>query len=166
MNLYEELIQESFQLGLIVYEREFRSGARGLIDGNLIGIRRSLTSREKSGILAEEIGHHYTGVGRSLSRSLNSRRQEVRARQWGHIRIIPFSRFLDAHRARISGRYDLAAYLDVAEVFLQEAVDRYKDKHGLFVELDDEHTLCLDPLFVIEPYAHAYKEVVCSAKLE
>lgn len=166
MNSYEELVEESFQLGLIVYEREFRSGARGLINGNAIGILRTLTTREKRGILAEEMGHHHTGVGRSISRSLNSRRQEVRARQWGHIRIIPFSRFLDAHRARIGGRYDLAAYLDVAEVFLQEAVDRYKDKHGLFVELDDEHTLCLDPLFVIEPYAHAHKEVVCPNKTE
>lgn len=151
--IYDELLEESVERGLVVIEFEPRSRASGLISGNLIGIQKSLTYTEKGCILAEEIGHHQTGIGNILNQSkLNSRRQEVRARQWGHRRIIPFSRFLDAHKEKISGRHDLAAYLGITEQFLQEAVDRYRDKHGLLVKIDDFHILCLDPLGILEVF--------------
>ncbi|MMZ62062.1 hypothetical protein D1872_242480 [compost metagenome] len=64
--------------------------------------------------------------------------------------MIPLDRIVQAHHARISGRYDLAEYLGVTEEFLQAAIDRFTEKYGLSVKADDRHVIVFDPLGVLE----------------
>lgn len=67
--------------------------------------------------------------------------------------MIPLEGIVQAHHARISGRYDLAEYLGVTEQFLQSAIDRYTEKFGLSVRADERHIILFDPLGVIESTA-------------
>lgn len=71
---YEELLIEADNLGLIVKEKKLLSST-GRIKGNRIAIHRNLTQAEKSGILAEELGHYYTGCGNILDQASVSNRK-------------------------------------------------------------------------------------------
>ena len=148
---YEYLLREAGDRGLIVREKRFESKAKGLCKGNVIGVNKNIeTNVEKCCILAEEIGHHYTTVGNILDQSkLDNRKQERRARVWAHERLIPLARFVQAHRDGIRNHHELAEYLGVTEQFLHEAIERYKEKYGKLVQVNDVH-LCLEPLGVIE----------------
>ncbi|MDP4095442.1 ImmA/IrrE family metallo-endopeptidase [Paenibacillus sp. P96] len=151
MEKYELLLDEAANYGLNVIEKDFRSGAKGLIKGNKIGIRKELTLVEKGCTLAEEVAHYLTSVGSILDQSnINNRKQELRARQWAYQCMIPMDQIIEAHKARISGRYALAEYLGVTEKFLQAAIDRYTSKYGIFLKVDERFTIRFDPLGVIE----------------
>ena len=152
MLLYEELLDEAFMQQIHTYEKPLSSRLKGLYSDGIIWINKLIpTYIEKGCVMAEELGHHHTSVGDILDqRNVVSRRQELRARQWGHGRAIPLQRFVDAHKAGVSGRHDLAAYFGVTEEFLQETVDRYRDKHGLYKEFDEKFVVLFDPVDVVE----------------
>lgn len=64
---YEGLLDEAYSLDLIVKEAKF-IGNKGRIKGNRIAIKRDIPAlREKSCILAEELGHYYTSYGDILN---------------------------------------------------------------------------------------------------
>lgn len=150
---YESLLNTAHNNGLYVYEVEFISRSKGFIRGEVIGIEKHLLQKEKACVLAEEIGHRYTGVGNILDQSdIRNRKQELKAREWAHLCMIPYERIIKAHKARVSGRYELAEYLGVTERFLQAAIDRYTNKHGLFLTVDERYTITFDPLGVIEMF--------------
>lgn len=153
MLLYEELLDEAYiQHNIHTYEKPLSSRTKGLYSDKIIWINKLIpTYTEKGCVMAEELGHHHTSVGDILDqRHVVSRRQELRARQWGHGRAIPLCRFVEAHKAKVSGRNDLAAYLGVTEEFLQETVDRYRDKYGLYKRFDDKFIVGFDPVEVLE----------------
>lgn len=151
MGNYDLLMDMATSYGLQVVERNFKSEAKGLIKGNKIGIRKGMLSVEKVCALAEEIAHCLTTVGNILDQSnLSNRKQELRARQWAYQCLIPVEKIIAAHKARISGRYDLAEFLGVTEEFLQAAIDRYTSKYGIFLKVDERFTIQFDPLAVIE----------------
>ncbi|WP_353180459.1 ImmA/IrrE family metallo-endopeptidase [Delftia acidovorans] len=141
---------EAEQHGIHIYEKCFKSNALGLIKGNKIGISKALsTTIEKACILAEELGHYHTTEGNILDQlDIRNRKQELRARQWAYQCMIPLHRIVQAHLACINGRYDLAEYLGVTEGFLQAAIDRYSEKYGIFVTVD-QYVVCFDPLYVV-----------------
>ena len=68
---YENLLREAAEDGLYVIENaDFQSGAAGLINGDVIGINKKIRSTtERTCILAEELGHHYTTVGNIIDLS-------------------------------------------------------------------------------------------------
>jgi len=105
----------------------------------------------KAGILAEELGHYHTSSGNILDQSdIRNRKQELRARQWGYHKLIPLSAIVQAHKAMVKGRHEIAEFLGVTEEFLQAAIDRYTEKYGLWAKADDRHMVCFDPLGVLE----------------
>ena len=67
MNLFERLEDEACKDGIEVVSHQFRSrNIRGLYFDGTIGINRSITTTaERSCVLAEELGHHHTSVGRN-----------------------------------------------------------------------------------------------------
>lgn len=150
--LYEELLDEAYtHYQIYTYEKPLSSRIKGLYADGVIWINKFLPYLDKGCAIAEELGHHNTSVGDILDQhDVINRRQELRARQWGHGRVIPLYRFVDAHKAKISGRYDLANYLGVTEEFLQETVDRYRDKYGLYKVVDDRYIVLFDPIDVME----------------
>ena len=149
---YEALSDEAHSAGIDIIEKHLRGRNKGLYgDGVILLDKRISTIIEKACILAEELGHHHTSSGNILDQQdICNRKQELRARQWAYECMIPLDHIVQAHHARISGRYDLAEYLGVTEEFLQAAIDRYTEKHGLSVRADDRHVILFDPLGVLE----------------
>ena len=114
---YDNLLIEAETNGLIVKEKPLKA-YRGRIKGNKIAIKQDLNTKEKTCVLAEELGHHYTSVGNILDQSkVENRKQERKARAWAYNLLIPLNAFVDAYKAGVTNRYELAEFLEVPEEF-------------------------------------------------
>lgn len=61
------------------------SGLKGLYYNGNIAIEKNLTSAEKTCVLAEELGHHYTTTGNILDQQeVANIKQELHARTWAY----------------------------------------------------------------------------------
>ena len=150
---YESLLVDADCQGLIVKEKPLKYN-NGRIKGNRIAIRKDIeTTTEKSCVLAEELGHHYTSVGNILDMSVvENRKQEQQARLWAYDKMIGLPGIIKAYKARrIESPIEMANYLDVTEEFLIEALNCYKSKYGQCVRLG-HYYIMFDPLAVIEKY--------------
>ncbi len=147
---YEQLLTTADQDGLLVKEQPL-TGNDGLIRGSRIAIRKNIeTQAEKSCVLAEEIGHYHTSSGNILDQSrVASRKQEYRARLYGYNLKIGLAGLIRAYEARCRNRYEMAEYLDVTEEYLEEAIDCYKAKYGLYVSIDN-YLIYFEPFVVIK----------------
>lgn len=85
INCYKALLEEACNEGLTVKEKPLKYN-NGRIKGKRIAIRQDIeTTTEKSCILAEELGHHYTTVGCILDQTNSqNRKQERQARLWAY----------------------------------------------------------------------------------
>lgn len=150
---YEKLRKEAAQKGINIYEEPMNIAIKGLYGNNTIWINKHIpTNKEKSCILAEELGHFHTTDGDILDQTgLQNRKQERIARSWAYHRLIPFEKIVQAHKHGVKNRHELAEYLDVTEDFLDEAIKHYKEIYGLFKSVDGL-TICFEPLGVIEMF--------------
>ncbi|RHQ03311.1 hypothetical protein [Blautia wexlerae] len=146
---YEQLLTAADQEGLLVKEQPL-TGHDGLIRGRRIAIRKDIeTQAEKSCVLAEEIGHYRTSSGNILDQSkVENRKQEYRARLYGYNLKIGLIGLIRAYEARCRNRYEMAEYLDVTEEYLEEAIDCYKTKYGLYASVDN-YIIYFEPFAVI-----------------
>lgn len=65
--IYDDLLQEAYEEGLIVKEYPLKYND-GRLQDNRIAIRQDIsTTTEKACILAEELGHYYTATGNILN---------------------------------------------------------------------------------------------------
>lgn len=83
MNKYETLLSEAMSSDVVVDENfQFSGKTSGLyIDGNIALSDKLRTTAEKSCVLAEELGHHYTTVGNIVDMTdAQNRKQERQAR--------------------------------------------------------------------------------------
>jgi hypothetical protein len=135
---YEGLLDEAFNLGLIVKEAKFK-GNYGRIKGNRIAIRKDIpTLKEKAFILAEELGHYFTSYGDILNQEVPAnRKQEYKARLWSYNKQIGLIGIISAFNAGCRSLFDMAEYLDVPEGLLSEALKCYKDKYGESIKIDN-----------------------------
>lgn len=150
--LLNQLMIEADTKNIEIRRFKFKSdNIRGLYVDGVITINSSVTTvAETTCVLAEEIGHHETSIGDILDqRSLQNRKQELRAREWAYQRLIPLERLIDVYHARVKGRYEIAEYLGVTEDFLQASIDRYTEKYGLFKRVDN-YIIYFSPLGVAE----------------
>ena len=147
---YEQLLTAADQEGLLVKEQPLTEHD-GLIRGSRIAIRKDIeTQAEKSCVLAEEIGHYRTSSGNILDQNkVESRKQEYRARLYGYNLKIGLAGLIRAYEARCRNRYEMAEYLDVTEEYLEEAIDCYKAKYGLYVSIDN-YLIYFEPFVVIK----------------
>ncbi len=135
---YEALLDEAYEEGLIVKEKPLQYN-NGRIKGKRIAIRKDIdTSIEKSCVLAEELGHHYTTVGNILDLSdAQNRKQERQARFWAYNKQIGLYGLIKAYEHGCRNRYEIAGYLEVTEEFLEEAINCYRDKYGVCATVDN-----------------------------
>ena len=148
---YEQLLTAADQDGLTVKERPLQKHD-GLIRGNRIAIRKSIdTQAEKSCVLAEELGHHYTTTGNILEQASDvmNRKQEYRARLYGYNLRVGLIGIIKSYEARCRNLHEMAEYLDVTEEYLEEAIDCYKAKYGLYVSVDN-YIIYFEPSVVIK----------------
>ena len=138
MNNYEQLLNE-YDDKVCVVEKRFKSKAKGLCKGKKIGISKDITtSSEKACVLSEELGHYYTTVGNIINLSdAQNRKQERQARLWAYNNRIGLYGLIRAYEHGCTSRYDIAEYLNVTEEFLEDAVNTYRDKYGVYTTIDN-----------------------------
>lgn len=149
--IYENLLDEAAGDNIYVIENaNFKSKADGLINGDVIGINKTVrTNKKRSCILAEELGHYHTTVGDILDQSsVANRKQEYRARMWAYNKLIGLSGIVNAYRRGCHTQYEIADYLDITEEFLVEALQHYKNKYGVFTRLDN-YVIYFEPTLVV-----------------
>jgi len=149
---YDALVSELEKEGVEVIEPKFCSSAlKGLYFDNVIAIncKEIATEKEKACILAEEYGHYRTSYGNILNQKNTSNvKQEKRARNWAYEKLVSLERIIDAYIAGMRNRYDLADFLEVTEDFLQDAVNHYGEKLGLYAEWDG-YLIYFNPLSIV-----------------
>lgn len=148
--LYEELLIEAGNEGISVYERDIGKLKGLYIDGN-IALSLSIRSyAEKACILAEELGHHHTTCGNILDQSkAENRKQERKARAWAYEKLVSLRGLIHASKHGIRNRHELAEYLGVSERFIEEAIQYYRERHGLYREMGD-YIIYFEPLGVLK----------------
>ena len=120
LNTYEELLQDADDEQVRVHESVDLNGDStgekrldGLyIDGHIALDSQLKTTAEKTSILAEEMGHHFTSVGDITNlKNVNSRQQELDARLWGYNRLIGLRGIIRAFEHHCQNRYEMAEQL-------------------------------------------------------
>lgn len=143
---YELLLQNAHDENVSVYEDFDLNGnsmcssrLQGLyLNGNVALDKDLDTSVEKSCILAEELGHHYTTYGNILFQdSVSNHKQELRARMWAYNRQIGLLGIIKSYEHGCRNLYDMAEYLEVTEEFLKDALERYRQKYGMCTAVDN-----------------------------
>ena len=146
---YEELLKEADSIGLIVKEKPLQSGD-GRIFKNRIAVRRNIpTQKEKSCVLAEELGHHYTTAGNILDQSsISNQRQENIARTWAYNKMIGLTGIIRSYEHGCRSKHEISEYLGVTEEFLDNAIERYRQKYGEFVPIGD-YVIRFEPVLLV-----------------
>ncbi len=147
---YEELLILSDSEDLIVKEKNI-PGYGGRIYKNKIAINRLLpTQAEKSCVLAEELGHHYTTFGNILDQdSITNCKQEYRARLYGYNLKIGLTGLISAYESGCRNLYEMAEYLEVTEEYLVEAIQCYRSKYGICAAIDN-YVIYFEPFAVMQ----------------
>ena len=155
MNSYEHLQEEACENGVDVIDYHFDSPRlRGLYCDGTVAIRKDMTTAEKSCVLAEELEHHYITVGNILDPSVPANmKQEHLARLRAYNRRIGLTGIIQGYRAHCRSCYELAEYLEVSEDFLREALDCYREKYGVYTELDG-YVIYFDPCLIVMEALH------------
>mgnify|MGYP000946782204 CR=1 FL=1 len=148
---HEELLIEADDIHLIVKEKPLPI-SKGRIKGNRIVLRQNMSETEKKCILAEELGHHYTTVGNIMDQTkVENRKQERRARIWAYNKMISLSDLVNSYKDGCRSRYEIAEHLEVTEEFLQECLDYFHEKYGLYTK-QNNYLIYFEPLGVLELY--------------
>lgn len=147
---YEQLLTVADQNELLVKEKALNDHD-GLIKGNRIAIRKDIeTQKEKSCVLAEEIGHDRTSCGNILDQTdVMNRKQEYRARLYGYNLKIGLTGLIRAYEARCRNLYEMAEFLDATEEYLREAIQCYRSKYGICVAVDN-YIIYFEPFAVMK----------------
>ena len=150
---YDELLMKADDAGVLVMEKDLKSGD-GRIRGTRIAIRRNIpTLKEKVCTLSEELGHHFTTYGDILDQeNVQNRKQEFRARMWGYNFQIGLLGIVKAFEHGCQNRFETAEYLDVTEDYLDDAITAYRGKYGRCTSIDN-YIIYFDPsLMVMKMY--------------
>lgn len=147
---FETLLKEADALGLPVTEKPFKT-FDGRIKNNKIYLRQDMTVTNKKCVLAEELGHYHTTTGNILDQQdICNRKQERRARIWAYDLLIDLSGIIKAYKHGCSNLHEMADYLEVTEEFLRGALERYRQKYGIYTTID-HHIIYFEPhLAVVE----------------
>ena len=141
MNTFEELQDEACKDGIEVIENYPFTSDRieGLYVDSTIALSKGLTTCvEKSCVLAEELGHHYTASGDIINQSnAENRKQELRGRIWAYNKQIGLSGLLNAYKHHCQNEHEVADFLGVTDMFLKDALVYYKNKYGQYAQLDN-----------------------------
>ena len=151
INTYEALLDEASDIGLTVKEKPLKYN-NGRIKGSRIAIRQDITTTtEKSCVLAEELGHHYTSVGNILDMtSAVNRKQERQARFWAYNKQIGLLGLVRAFEHGCQNRFEIAEYLEVTEEFLEECIECYRNKYGICKQVDNYAVYFIPHLTIIK----------------
>ena len=145
---YDALLDEANAEGISVKERPFKT-YDGRLKGKDIYLRKDMNTTEKTCVLAEEMGHHYTTVGNILNmESIQNRKQERQARLHGYNRLIGLAGLIEAYEHGCRNRYEIAEFLEVTDEFLEDCINCYRDKYGIGTTVDNYYIAFIPHLMV------------------
>lgn len=144
----DALLDEANAEGISVKERPFKT-YDGRLKGKDIYLRKDMNTTEKTCVLAEELGHHYTTVGNILDmESIQNRKQERQARLHGYNRLIGLAGLIEAYEHGCQNRYEIAEFLEVTDEFLEDCINCYRDKYGIGTAVDNYYIAFIPHLMV------------------
>ena len=152
MNIYEEMQDRAYNAGIDVVEYSFRNKTiKGLYCDGTAAISNDIdTNAERACILAEEMGHHYTSAGNIIDQTdEQNRKQEFRARMWAYNEMVGLIGIIDAYKNGCRNSYEIAEYLEVTEKFLNDALEAYRDKYGVYTIVDNYAIYFIPALLVL-----------------
>lgn len=146
MTKYEKLLIKAEEIGIRVREIDFGTDEEcGYYHNNKILINSRLNNKQKYGVLAEELGHHYTTFGDITDQSkVRNKKQELIARRYGYKCLIEPNDIIEAVRNGANTIYEIADYLDITVKTLDEVIKDYKKQYGIGV-LVGNYYLQLEP---------------------
>lgn len=149
--MYERLLSEAEDNDLEVICQPLKGKIKGLYCDKVIVINSNLpTTAEKTCVLAEELGHHFTSCGNILNTSVTvNRKQEVKARRWAVKRLVSFDGIIQAFKAGCRNMYEVAEHIGVTEEFLRQAFETYSQIYGNYKEYG-RYVIYFDPPGVFE----------------
>ena len=145
---YDALLDEANAEGISVKERPFKT-YDGRLKGKDIYLRKDMNTTEKTCVLAEEMGHHYTTVGNILNmESIQNRKQERQARLHGYNRLIGLAGLINAYDHGCQNKYEVAEYLEVTDEFLTDCIECYRQKYGIGATVDNYYIMFIPNLTI------------------
>jgi len=155
MTKYEELEQIAYDQKIIIHENcDFANDTaetpvKGLFKDGHIFLAAELTPEDKTCVLAEELGHHFTSAGNITDlHVIANRQQEQVARLWAYNRLIGLKGIVSAFQAGCQNQYELAEFLGVTEPFLVEAIEKYRSIYGISVRTGN-HVIIFEPILAV-----------------
>lgn len=151
--MFEQLLKEAEEEGLEVISWSLQGKTKGLYYNGTIAISESITTTaEKTCVLAEELGHHYTSYGNILDQKTTSnRKQEVKAKRWAVKRLAPLKSIIKAFEAGCRSMYEMAEHLGVTEEFLTKTFETYNAMYGKYKKCGN-YIVYFDPLGVYKNF--------------
>lgn len=150
MTKYEELVSKAENKNINVLEMDLGTNKKcGKYfhnkNENLIIINSNITDSKKYEVLTEELGHYKTTSGNIQEQcNIKNIKQEKRARNWGYEEAVGIVSLINAFEKGIKTKYELAEYLNITEDFLVQAIEHYKEKFGMYYQVD-HYLICFEP---------------------
>lgn len=147
---YEGLIVEAEKRGISVIEMKMRGTSKGYYSDGVIAIDSKIeTDNEKKCVLIEELGHLKFTHGNILNtKKVMNVKHEKLARNWGYEKLIPLSSLILGFKTGIKTRYELSEFLNVTEEFLDHTLQHYREKYGVFCNVDN-YLIFFEPTLIV-----------------
>ncbi len=155
--LYEALLEEARQKGLVVIERyPFRSpNIRGLCCDDTIALNAQIdTEAERTVILCEELAHAAQAAGNILQ----DPRMERRARERCFDRLISPEGLIHAYLRGCRESWEFAEHFGVTEAFLCAAMANYRARFGVLKRVcfdGEDYAITFEPTLRIKKWSTA-----------
>lgn len=147
MSRYEQLIFQYPHIDIVEDNRMPRS-LSGLYFDNTIRINKRLSAYEKTGVLAEELGHHETTHGDILDiRDIRNRKLEIIARRWGYEKVVSFDKLIECYCDGHRTIDEVCLHLEITAAYLEKALESYSMKYGIS-KIHNGYEIAFDPLNV------------------
>ncbi|MFL0248871.1 ImmA/IrrE family metallo-endopeptidase [Clostridium neuense] len=148
--MIKALKDEIEKQNLEIIEVNFKGNLKGLYSDNTIALDSKIeTENERNCVLAEEIGHYYTSYGDITDqKNIKSIKQEKRARNWGYEKLVNLLDLICAFEKGLRSKTELADYLNITEEFLEKAIKHYKEKYGVYHEINN-YIIYFEPNLII-----------------
>lgn len=147
---YERLLNQYQHIKII--EKVLPKGLSGFYYDNVIEINKFSNNYEKHCILAEELGHHETTYGDITGLDdLTSKKLELVARRWGYQKIVSLESLIECYNFGHKTVEDICEHLEITSSYLQEAINVYNQKYGLFA-IYNGYKIFFDPLNITKEF--------------
>jgi len=139
--------------GVEVISWSLKGNTKGAYYNGVIALCKNITTTaEKTCVLAEELGHHYTSCGDIIDTSkVENRKQEIKARRWAVRKVLPLESIISAYQAGCRNMFEMAEYLGITEEFLKSAFSMYKAIYGICIEYNG-YIIYFDPPGILKNF--------------